>query len=226
MTAAGAVGLNGGMEDDHPTRSDLPWPLTDAEALRAELLAAYGEPSRGHHGTRHLAEVLARLDELAAAGTAFERTPVLLAAWFHDAVYDGERDAEERSATWAEDALPAHADPATVAEVARLVRITEHHRPEPDDANGCALSDADLSILAAGRERYDEYVAAVRTEYAHLSDEVFAAGRADVLRALAATPALFRTAYGHQRWEEAARANMARELAALAAASPRPEPSS
>ena len=28
-----------------------------------------------------------------------------LAAWFHDAVYDGERDAEERSAVWAEEAL-------------------------------------------------------------------------------------------------------------------------
>ena len=74
---------------------------------------------------------------------------MLLAAWFHDAIYDGERDAEERSATWAEDALPAHADPATVAETARLVRLTETHRPADDDANGCALSDADLGILAA-----------------------------------------------------------------------------
>lgn len=215
MTAAGAVGLNVRMEDDHPTHPDLPWPLTGADALRDELLAAYGEPSRGHHGTRHLAEVLARLDELAAAGTAFDRTPVLLAAWFHDAVYDGERDAEERSATWAEHALPQHADPATVAEVARLVRLTEHHRPEAGDDNGCALSDADLSILAAGRERYDEYVAAVRTEYAHLSDDVFTAGRADVLRALADAPELFRTAHGRARWEEPARANMARELGVL-----------
>ncbi|MBM7518808.1 HD domain-containing protein [Nocardioides nitrophenolicus] len=205
------------MEDDHPDLTDLPWPLTGADALREELLAAYADPSRGHHGTRHLAEVLQRLDELAAAGAAYDRTPVLLAAWFHDAVYDGERDAEERSATWAEDALPAHTDPATVAEVARLVRLTEHHRPAPEDANGCALSDADLSILAAGRERYDEYVAAVRTEYAHLPDDVFAMGRADVLRGLTDAPELFRTAPGRARWEAPARANVARELAELTA---------
>ncbi|GAA4078079.1 hypothetical protein ACFFOS_06985 [Nocardioides kongjuensis] len=205
------------MEDDHPDVTDLPWPLTGADALRDELLAAYGDPSRGHHGTRHLAEVLQRLDELAAAGVAYDRTPVLLAAWFHDAVYDGERDAEERSAAWAEDALPAHADEATVAEVARLVRLTEHHRPEADDANGCALSDADLSILAAAQERYDEYVAAVRSEYAHLDDDVFAAGRAEVLRALTDTPALFRTAHGRSEWEKTARANVARELAGLPA---------
>jgi predicted metal-dependent HD superfamily phosphohydrolase len=95
------------------------------------------------------------------------------------------------------------------------VRLTEHHRPEPDDANGCALSDADLSILAAAQERYDEYVAAVRSEYAHLDDEVFAAGRAEVLRALTDTPALFRTAHGRSEWERSARANVARELAGL-----------
>ncbi|GAA3685825.1 hypothetical protein GCM10022237_50380 [Nocardioides ginsengisoli] len=208
------------MADDHPDpniQADLPWPLTGADGLRAELWAAYADPSRGHHGTRHLVEVLTRLDELAAAGTAFDRTPVVLAAWFHDAVYDGERDAEERSATWAEQALPAVADPATVAEVVRLVRLTEHHRPEPGDANGYALSDADLSILAADRERYDEYVAAVRTEYAHLPDDVFAMGRADVLRALTDAPELFCTPHGRAQWEDAARANVARELSELTA---------
>lgn len=202
------------MEDDHP---DLPWPLSDAEPLRRELLAAYSEESRGHHGVQHLRDVLTRLDELAEAGTSFDRASVQLAAWFHDAVYDGERDAEERSASWAEEALSGHVDPDTLAEVARLVRLTEHHRPETSDANGCALSDADLSILAAPRERYDAYVDAVRKEYAHLSDDVFAAGRADVLRQLAAKPQLFNTEHGVATWETPARANIDAELAGLGA---------
>lgn len=212
MTGARAVGLNVRMEDDHP---DLPWPLTGADALRDEVLAAYADPARGHHGTGHLRDVLARLDELAAAGTRFDRVPVQLAAWFHDAVYDGERDAEERSASWAEVALAPHVDDAMLAEVVRLVRLTEHHRPQTDDANGCALTDADLSILAAPHERYDQYVAAVRKEYAHLPDEVFIAGRADVLRALAAKPQLFHTEHGIAAWEAAARNNLARELEKL-----------
>ena len=110
-------------------------------------------------------------------------------------VYDGERDAEERSAAWAEDALPGLCDPATVAEVARLVRLTETHRPADDDANGCVLSDADLGILAAPPQRYAEYVAAVRTEYAHLDDATFDAGRALVLADLLAKPRLFHTTY-------------------------------
>ena len=78
-----------------------------------------------------------------------------------------------------------------VDEVARLVLLTEHHRPADDDANGCALCDADLP------------------------DAVFTAGRAAVLRALLAKPRLFQTGYGRAAWEDAARANVTRELAGL-----------
>src|SRR3954452_17051022 len=137
------------------------WPLPDSPAVRDELAAAYADPSRGYHDVRHLTEVLDRLGGLPGHGGHHDATPVLLAAWFHDAVYDGERDAEERSAAWAEDALAAVAPAPVVAEVARLVRLTETHLPEDADTNGCALSDADLGILAAPRARANEPVAAV-----------------------------------------------------------------
>ena len=193
----------------------LAWPLPGARALGAQLVAAYAHPDRRYHDTRHLTEVLDRLHELAGNGATYDATPVLLAAWFHDAIYDGERDAEERSATWAEDALAGLAPAPVVAEVARLVRLTETHVPDDGDANGCALSDADLGILAAPRERYDDYVAAVRREYAHLDDDVFRDGRAQVLESLAEKEYLFHTAYAREHWEAAARANLERELAHL-----------
>ncbi len=203
--------------DPEPDSPDLisAWPLPGGHAVRDSLVAAYADPARGYHDTQHLAEVLARLAELAENGTSFDRVPVALAAWFHDAIYDGERDAEERSAAWAEDALADLADPAVVAEAARLVRLTETHRPDPSDANGCALSDGDLAILAAPPERYTEYVANVRLEYSHLPDDVFAGGRADVLRDLLAKPELFQTAYALKHWEDAARTNMEAELEGL-----------
>jgi len=190
------------------------WPLPDAGPLRDELLAAYADPARGYHDTRHLTEVLDRLDELADAGTSFDRVPVGLAAWFHDGVYDGRPGAEERSADWAETAL-AGRDPDLVAEVARLVRLTEGHRPAADDPNGCALSDADLAILAAPARRYSEYAADVRREYAHVSDDDFRAGRAAILSDLLAKPRLFHTAYAREHWEPTARANVEAELSRL-----------
>ena len=190
------------------------WPLASSLAdVRDALLAAYADPARGYHDTRHLTEVLDRLDELPGG---FDRRAVTLAAWFHDGVYDGEPGAEERSARWASSALSDH-DPALVAEVVRLVRLTEQHHPADDDANGCALSDADLAILAAPAERYAEYVAAVRAEYAHVPEDAFRAGRAAILTDLLAKPHLFHTAYAREHWETPARRNVAHEVGAMAA---------
>ena len=54
-----------------------------------------------------------------------------------------------------------------------------------------------------------------RVEEAHLPDDVFSAGRADVLGALAGKRHLFHTAYAREHWEAPARANVERELAVL-----------
>ncbi|WP_426246254.1 HD domain-containing protein [Nocardioides sp. LHG3406-4] len=195
------------------------WPLSGYDGLRDELIAAYADPSRGYHDLRHLTEVLERLGELERAGADFDREPVLLAAWFHDSVYAGGGDDEELSARWAERALP---EDVNAAEVARLVRLTATHRPDADDRNGCALSDADLAILAAPAERYREYVASVRREYAHVSDADFAAGRADVLADLLAKETLFHTTHARGHWEAAARANVGAELEGLRGLRPEP----
>jgi predicted metal-dependent HD superfamily phosphohydrolase len=192
------------------------WPLPDGGQVRDRLLAAYADPTRGYHDTRHLAEVLTRLDELASAGTPFAEVTVRLAAWFHDGVYDGSPGAEERSAGWAERALTdLGVDAAVVSEVARLVRLTETHRPSDADPDGCALSDADLAILAAPAQRYEEYVASVRGEYAHVTDSDFALGRAAILRDLLAKAHLFHTTHAREHWESTARANVEREIEAL-----------
>ena len=196
---------------------DLPqhWPLPEAADLLDDVLAAYAEPTRRYHDSRHLGEVLARITELRDEGERFDPLTVTLAAFFHDAVYDGERDAEERSATWAEDALSAYLDPAVVAEVARLVRLTETHDPAPDDISGRVLSDADLAILASPAQRYQEYAATVREEYQHLSDEEFRVGRAQVLEGLLEKESLFSTPFARISWEADARANIAAEMETL-----------
>jgi len=183
-------------------------------------VAAYADPGRGYHDLRHLAEVLAHVDEL-MPGPDQSREAVLLAAWFHDAVYDGTGDDEERSARLAATELTAlGADRSLVDEVVRLVRLTRDHRPAPGDRAGEVLCDADLAILAAKPERYAAYVAGVRTEYAHVPDADFAAGRAAVLADLLARPTLFHTERARTLWEGPARANLRREIKELTGADP------
>ncbi|BEK94301.1 HD domain-containing protein [Nocardia seriolae] len=188
-----------------------------APAVGEALVRRYSEPHRRYHTVEHLAAMLAVIDDLAA--DAADLDAVRYAAFFHDAVYamDG-GDNEEASARLAETTLPAMGvAPETVAEVARLVRLTGGHHPDPSDRNGAVLCDADLAILAAAPPVYAAYTAAVRAEYAHVPDDLFRPGRAAVLGALADQPALFRTPTGRARYEDAARANLAAELATLTA---------
>jgi predicted metal-dependent HD superfamily phosphohydrolase len=197
------------------------WPavVRDHPELRLRLVAAYDDPARGYHDLRHLTEVLEHVSSLCRSEPSSEdadRDAVLLAAWFHDAVHDGSPDDEERSAALAERELAAVGLPSElVSEVGRLVRLTVAHRPADDDANGQLLCDADLAILAADDDRYQEYVDGVRREYLHVDDVAFRAGRAAVLRELVAKPVLFHTAAARSRWEERARSNLARELSQL-----------
>ncbi|QDY77457.1 HD domain-containing protein [Streptomyces qinzhouensis] len=196
----------------HRDPSPEPDPLPYAE----NLLARWSEPQRRYHTTDHLAAVLDRVDLL--ADRAADPDLVRLAAWFHDAVYRPDRsENEERSAGLAERALPeAGLSAAATAEVARLVRLTVSHAPEPGDANGAVLCDADLAILASPPAAYRAYARAVREEYAFVPDDAFRQGRAEVLRRLLGLPRLFHTPYGAREWETAARANLTAELARLA----------
>jgi predicted metal-dependent HD superfamily phosphohydrolase len=187
----------------------------DARRVGADLIARYGEPHRRYHTREHLADVLDRIDELAAH--AHDPDVVRLAAWFHDAVYEGRPgDDEQRSADLAREVLTGLGVPPERSDhVAALVQMTLHHDPSPGDADGAVLCDADLAILAADADRYSGYVRAVRAEYEHVPEPLFRSGREMVLKALEAMPRLYRTSAGRQRWEEAARANLARELGEL-----------
>lgn len=187
--------------------------------LGEELLGRWNEPHRRYHDRRHLLQVLEALDLLTGGGTA---RPVLLAAWFHDAVYTGAPGAdEEASARLAEQLLPAAGvGRAETAECARLVRLTATHAPDSGDRSGALLVDADLSVLARDPSRYRSYLQAVRAEYAHLSDADFRAGRRRVVERLAAATPLYRTEAGRRLWEDRARHNLAAELSAPGAAAP------
>lgn len=191
------------------TVHDLPWPIPERPELRDRLVAAYST-DRGYHDLRHLAEVLSGIAELGEA----DNTELVLAAWFHDAVYSRSGDNEERSArlalSWLSDIDGVDAD-----EVARLVRLTTTHRAGPSDRPGAVLCDADLAILAAEPQRYTEYVEGVRKEYAALPDEEFRIGRLALLERLAMTERLFHTEHARLHWEPNARRNLLAEIQTL-----------
>ena len=155
--------------------------------------------------------MLAALETLRGAGLEFDARPTVLAAWFHDAIYDpAGSDNEGDSAELARSLLAEDPDRD---EVARLVEMTRD--PADDDANGIALADADFSVLGADPARYDEYAAGVRAEYRHVPDWIFRSTRRGILAEVLTRDHLYASAQAQRLWEEQARANLRREVRSL-----------
>lgn len=196
--------------------------------LGESLLQAWEQPHRAYHHSGHLSQMLTDLDRLYAHRTQAGSTPLalILAAWFHDAVYEGVSGEDERRS---EQLAIASLEPLVTAGllggdelqmVRLLVRATATHEL-PESANLPAgyepadiqfFLDADMAILAADSARYRRYLRGVRSEYSHFDDEAFRAGRTTFLRSILGRKRIFLSEQALQLWEEPARANLQAEL--------------
>ena len=195
--------------------------------LGESLLQAWEQPHRAYHHSGHLSQMLTDLDRLYAYRTQGS-TPLalVLAAWFHDAVYEGAPGEDERrSEQLANISLEPLVTPGLLSGdelqmVSLLVRATATHKlPESADlpagyepADIQFFLDADMAILAADSARYRRYLRGVRSEYSHFDDEAFRAGRMTFLRLILGRKRIFLSEEGLQLWEEPARANLQAEL--------------
>ncbi|MGC4113747.1 MAG: hypothetical protein QM765_03615 [Myxococcales bacterium] len=181
-------------------------------AAWAELAARYSEDSRAYHTLEHVRDCLALFDLVRAH--AADPLAVEAALWFHDVVYDAKaKDNEERSAALMRGLL-AGAEAARLDAIERLVLATKH-AAAPDAGDAALVVDVDLAILGAEPGRFERYEAAVRQEYAHLTDEQFREGRAHFLERFLARAPLFATVVVRERLEARARENLGRSLERL-----------
>lgn len=180
------------------------------------LLDAWREPQRHYHTLQHLDECFAHFDALRPL--AQHPVEIELALWFHDAVYDVHaRDNEARSAEWADSALAAAGlAPEVRARIHALIMATCHDAlPASPDAQ--LLTDIDLAILGASPERFAEYEEQIRAEYVHVQPALFAGKRRDILQGFLDREHIFQTSPCRDRFEAAARRNLARAIAGGAA---------
>ena len=190
--------------------------MPEAPGLGRELLDRWAEAHREYHTPTHLLAVLEALDLLLEPSDDSLRGVVLLAGWFHDAVYEGRAGADERaSAALAVQRLGGIIPDDAVRDVERLVLLTATHDPAPEDRAGHLLCDADLAVLAGTPAEYARYAAAIRAEYRDVPRDAFTDGRRAVLHRLLTLEPLYRTPRAQAEWTGRARANLAHELASL-----------
>jgi predicted metal-dependent HD superfamily phosphohydrolase len=194
-----------------------------SEKLFEKIEEAYSSGRRRYHTLEHVAWVLKRIDEMAdvdvGRGAKFDAAGwnvIRWAAWYHDFVLDGSPDDEKQSADAAVRALPEQPRGSNphASDVYRLILATGHDRI-PLRHDEAALCDADLAILGAPIEVFNEYERRVREEWAHVPDELFAPARYVILKRFMDRPWIYMTLFGRERWEQRARSNLAISMARL-----------
>lgn len=203
MTLCGRVGEPG---------SGVPAAL--ASELFDELEELYSTPPRAYHSLTHVGDCLRTLEGV--RGLADDADIAEWALWLHDCVYDATRkDNELQSAEVSTAMLGRLGAPSAVATAAAAMIMGTRHTGEPLTGDAALVADIDMSVLASDAEAYRRYAAAVRAEYSFVPESEFRKGRAAFLESLLGRVAIYHRAELRQRFEAAARRNIAAEVAEL-----------
>ena len=178
------------------------------------LQAAYSENHRHYHTTQHIDDCLRQFDSVAPL--AMQPAELELALWFHDAIYDpmGAQN-EEKSARWACEFLASNGAQTDRIERVKQLILATRHQSTPNDPDAQLLVDIDLSILGANERDYERFETNVRKEYRWVPGFLFRKKRAEILQSFLDRSHIYQTEPFRSRYENQARVNLARAVAAL-----------
>jgi predicted metal-dependent HD superfamily phosphohydrolase len=179
------------------------------------LVVAYTKPDRHYHNLQHIHHILTILERF--ADRLESPISVLLAAWFHDLVYDSRSTNNEiQSAKFAGELLQdIGVSNETIDRVQQLILATQGHQTEIGDNDRCIFLDVDLAILGTNPAQYQIYARSIRHEYSWVSDELYRAGRIRVLESFLQRQRLYHTEILFDELESRARLNIEAEIRLL-----------
>ena len=146
--------------------------------LKAEdVLERWSEPHRKYHTLSHLYDLVEQIQTNSEL-VERERNLLLLAAFFHDSIYDPKRkDNEERSAQ-----LLEYNSPKTdgIKHIAQIIRDTKDHTST--EYLSKLFSEMDMAIVTRSLPDLLEWERGIRYEYSHYSSLVYTIGRVQFIR--------------------------------------------
>jgi predicted metal-dependent HD superfamily phosphohydrolase len=188
-------------------------------AILADLRHRHAEPHRAWHDWNRVAEILAMAEELAPA--IADKPAFIIAVMFHSAIFDRAVPGQaEASVALMRRHLSPLMPPHMLDRAETLIHaVTRQELPETEDpslrGDAALLLDMDNAILGEAPPRYDAHEAAIRREFAHLSDDRYAFGRIAALRMLLWRDRIFRTDRFYLDREKRARRNIEATLRRL-----------
>ncbi len=184
-----------------------------ANSTFSKLVELHTEPHRKYHNLTHLQDLFSKWEKLSLD---FEKpTEIAFAIWFHDCVYNSlKSDNEKKSADFAVEILSEHSNltKEQIDSIEKLILATAKHIPNSTEPDCELFLDLDLSILGADRDRYQEYMQEIRSEYKHVPRFLYKRGRKKVLKSFSEKSSIFYTERFRDLYENQARENLAFEI--------------
>ncbi|NJO00865.1 MAG: adenylyltransferase/cytidyltransferase family protein [Bacteroidia bacterium] len=139
------------------------------------------EPHRHYHNEDHLQKLVSEIDQLMASGRVDDAQYkiLLVAAYFHDVIYDPTRnDNEERSAELFIQLADSH---PTTQLVKEIILDTQRHIPTSELSK--TFIDLDMQVVSQSSfKQLLDWEKKIFKEYQHLDYTVYKAGRMHLLR--------------------------------------------
>jgi predicted metal-dependent HD superfamily phosphohydrolase len=194
------------------------------DAACASLAASAAASSSHHHPEAEEEEI----DDDAGNNDRHPPLPsyhteaILLAIFFHDAVYDAtssrnEEDSAHLFRSFA--AETAAIDESTIRDVVDWIMATKTHQVSssslPPNPNLQLFLDLDMAVLGKTATAYAHYANLVRREYQHVPLAVYCEKRATVLQDFLRQPHIYGTDLFRTALERRARENLAHEIESL-----------
>lgn len=176
-----------------------------------EIHAYYTGSKRYYHNLIHLENMYNELE--GCSPLISDKDTLLFALYYHDIIYNASRkDNEEKSAALAVKRLTEiNYTDTRIATCHDAIMATKTHTISSNtDIN--LFTDADLSILGSSPEKYQEYYKQIRKEYSVYPDFLYNPGRKKVLINFLDMDYIYKTQYFRDRYEFAARTNIASEI--------------
>lgn len=198
-------------------------PLERLDAEAHDLVAHWSAPERRLHNTRHLIDVLAHIDELAA--TSHDPDVLRVAAWYHGIALNRCLSIRVQGSdpVSAENLcvditrsrlLELGVSEDVIDRVAELLSYIARHRAPRTDVDAQVLVDADLAMLAVSPQEYKKFRENLRAELSDVEETEYLRARRAVVKQLLSFNPLYQSPLG-EAWDSAARANLEVELAKL-----------
>lgn len=180
--------------------------FSEPQKIFNKLIAAYSEKQRAYHTVQHLYECLVLLESIRA--NLNDANAVVLALWFHDAVYDPQaKDNELKSAELFEQYMAQDLPVDIVGKIKRWIVATQKHA-STNELDLQFLLDIDLAILAASPARFADYEQQIQKEYAWVDSGIYSLKRKEVLAHFYQAEPLYQTEYFQQSFEQRAKGNL------------------